>query len=110
MVCLFKYFGYFKYLNLNYLITGRCARAGRSGTAYSLVGPDEYAHLLDLHLFLGKPLSIVTASNADGVIGRIPQSLVEEQHEMLLGLHEVHLDLVIILSLFLFKYCSNLLF
>lgn len=72
---------------------GRCARAGRSGTAYSLVGPDEYAHLLDLHLFLGKPLSIVTASNADGVIGRIPQSLVEEQHEMLLGLHEVHLDL-----------------
>ncbi|GJQ84455.1 hypothetical protein Trydic_g15666 [Trypoxylus dichotomus] len=71
---------------------GRCARAGRSGTAYSLVGPDEYAHLLDLHLFLGKPLTIVTSTNNDGIIGRIPQSLLEEQHEMLLNLHETRLD------------------
>ncbi|KAK9693141.1 Helicase conserved C-terminal domain [Popillia japonica] len=75
---------------------GRCARAGRSGTAYSLqlIAMDEYAHLLDLHLFLGKPLTVITATNSDGIVGRIPQSLVEEQHEMLLGLHDLHLDLV----------------
>ncbi|XP_062942479.1 ATP-dependent RNA helicase DDX54 isoform X2 [Cynocephalus volans] len=35
---------------------GRVARAGRSGTAYSLVAPDEVPYLLDLHLFLGRSL------------------------------------------------------
>lgn len=33
------------------------ARAGRSGTAYSLVAPDEVPYLLDLHLFLGRALT-----------------------------------------------------
>ncbi|ELW63720.1 ATP-dependent RNA helicase DDX54 [Tupaia chinensis] len=37
---------------------GRVARAGRSGTAYSLVAPDELPYLLDLHLFLGRSLSL----------------------------------------------------
>lgn len=37
---------------------GRVARAGRSGTAYSLVAPDEVPYLLDLHLFLGRALSL----------------------------------------------------
>uniref|UniRef100_A0A452U1D0 ATP-dependent RNA helicase DDX54 n=1 Tax=Ursus maritimus TaxID=29073 RepID=A0A452U1D0_URSMA len=36
---------------------GRVARAGRSGTAYSLVAPDEVPYLLDLHLFLGRALT-----------------------------------------------------
>jgi len=35
---------------------GRVARAGRSGTAYSLVFNDERAFMVDLHLFLGKKL------------------------------------------------------
>ena len=35
---------------------GRVARAGRSGKAYSLVCADEMPFLLDLHLFLGRPL------------------------------------------------------
>jgi ATP-dependent RNA helicase DDX54/DBP10 len=35
---------------------GRVARAGRSGKAYSLVCADEVPFLLDLHLFLGRPL------------------------------------------------------
>uniref|UniRef100_A0A8C0HPE3 RNA helicase n=1 Tax=Buteo japonicus TaxID=224669 RepID=A0A8C0HPE3_9AVES len=35
---------------------GRVARAGRSGTAYSLVAPDEMPYVFDLHLFLGRPL------------------------------------------------------
>lgn len=38
--------------------TGRVARAGRSGTAYSLVAPDELPYLLDLHLFLGRSLTL----------------------------------------------------
>ena len=36
---------------------GRVARAGRTGTAHSFVAPDEVPYLLDLHLFLGKPLT-----------------------------------------------------
>jgi superfamily II DNA/RNA helicase len=38
---------------------GRAARAGRSGTAVSLVTPDDYPYLLDLHLFLSRPLRVV---------------------------------------------------
>ena len=42
---------------------GRVARAGRSGTAYSLVSPDEMPYLLDLHLFLGRDVKWVTDAN-----------------------------------------------
>ncbi|XP_049949021.1 ATP-dependent RNA helicase DDX54 [Schistocerca serialis cubense] len=66
---------------------GRCARAGRSGTAYSLVAADEYAYLMDLHLFLGKPLQ------EDFHIGRIPQDLLEEEQTNLLSWHENSVDL-----------------
>lgn len=58
------------------------------------MAPDEYAYLLDLHLFLGKELSVVTPSNPEGIVGRMPQSLIEEQHSTLLTLHENHVDLV----------------
>lgn len=74
--------------------TGRCARAGRSGTAYSLVAPDEYAYLLDLHLFLGQPLALVSEKKKDGNVGRLPQSLIEQQHSTLLTLNENKVDLV----------------
>jgi len=40
---------------------GRVARAGRSGTAYSLVAPDEMPYVFDLHLFLGRPLVLAGA-------------------------------------------------
>ncbi|XP_064482457.1 ATP-dependent RNA helicase DDX54-like [Ornithodoros turicata] len=52
---------------------GRVARAGRKGTAYSLVGPDEAPYLLDLHLFLGQ--------DNDG--GCVPQSVIDEETEAL---------------------------
>lgn len=48
--------------------TGRVARAGRSGTAYSLVATDEMPYLLDLHLFLGKPVKWVTDRNSTGTL------------------------------------------
>ena len=48
----------------DYVLTaGRVARAGRSGTAYSLVSPDEMPYLLDLHLFLGRDVKWVTDAN-----------------------------------------------
>jgi len=44
-------------------VIGRVARAGRSGTAYSMLSPDEMPFLIDLHLFLGRPLKFSTAQN-----------------------------------------------
>ena len=41
------------------MFSGRVARAGRSGMAYSLIAPDEMAFLIDLHVFLGRPLKTV---------------------------------------------------
>ncbi|XP_067005335.2 ATP-dependent RNA helicase DDX54 [Anabrus simplex] len=71
---------------------GRCARAGRSGTAYSLVSSDEYPYLLDLHLFLGRPLSLEPKENED-TIGVIPQSLMEEELSELAAWQGIETDL-----------------
>nr|CAD7258899.1 unnamed protein product [Timema shepardi] len=80
---------------------GRCARAGRSGMAFSLLSGDEYAYLLDLHLFLGRPLNLYTDIQAsdgqgdfpDGAIGQIPRALLEEEHCELLSWHVEHTEL-----------------
>ncbi|NWI02123.1 DDX54 helicase, partial [Tichodroma muraria] len=84
---------------------GRVARAGRSGTAYSLVAPDEMPYVFDLHLFLGRPLvlagaqempagdSVPWAADAGGVLGRVPQSLVDDEECLLLTDHESSLEL-----------------
>ncbi|XP_064535609.1 ATP-dependent RNA helicase DDX54 [Drosophila montana] len=61
---------------------GRCARAGRTGTAYSIFSTDDTAHLLDLHLFLNRPFNINDSSS----IGTIPQDLLEEEY---LGVAEI---------------------
>ncbi|XP_043757640.1 ATP-dependent RNA helicase DDX54 isoform X3 [Cervus elaphus] len=66
---------------------GRVARAGRSGTAYSLVAPDEVPYLLDLHLFLGRALTLARppeepsagTEGGDGVLGRVPQGVVDDE-------------------------------
>ncbi|NWH77969.1 DDX54 helicase, partial [Piaya cayana] len=81
---------------------GRVARAGRSGTAYSLVAPDEMPYVFDLHLFLGRPLILAGAQempagkgdlDAGGVLGRVPQSLVDDEECLLLTDHEGSLEL-----------------
>ncbi|NWS14524.1 DDX54 helicase, partial [Pachyramphus minor] len=82
---------------------GRVARAGRSGTAYSLVAPDEMPYVFDLHLFLGRPLVLAGAQEmpageagsgyAGGVLGRVPQSLVDDEESLLLTDHEGSLEL-----------------
>ncbi|XP_066581987.1 ATP-dependent RNA helicase DDX54 isoform X2 [Prorops nasuta] len=76
---------------------GRCARAGRTGTAFNIVSADEYPYLLDLHLFLGRPIQIVPpsgGSNANGEIGKLPLSMVEEELVELINWHNGSTDLV----------------
>ncbi|XP_044631761.2 ATP-dependent RNA helicase DDX54 [Equus asinus] len=79
---------------------GRVARAGRSGTAYSLVAPDEVPYLLDLHLFLGRTLTLACpheepsgAVGGDGVLGRVPQSVVDDEDCSLRNTLEASLEL-----------------
>ncbi|XP_066515785.1 ATP-dependent RNA helicase DDX54 isoform X2 [Hoplias malabaricus] len=75
---------------------GRVARAGRSGTAFSLVCPDEVPYVYDLHLFLGRPMELATIDHpqdADGVLGRVPQSILDDEEAHLLTAHENSLDL-----------------
>ncbi|XP_021018956.1 ATP-dependent RNA helicase DDX54 [Mus caroli] len=79
---------------------GRVARAGRSGTAYSLVAPDEVPYLLDLHLFLGRSVTLARpheepsgAVGRDGVLGRVPQSVVDDEDSSLQTAMGASLDL-----------------
>ncbi|XP_051017555.1 ATP-dependent RNA helicase DDX54 isoform X2 [Acomys russatus] len=79
---------------------GRVARAGRSGTAYSLVAPDEVPYLLDLHLFLGRSVTLAQpreepsdAVGRDGVLGRVPQSVVDDEDSGLQTTLETSLEL-----------------
>lgn len=59
---------------------GRCARAGRHGTAFSLVSTDDEAHLLDLFLFLNRPFDITKTSE----IGIVPPDVLEDEHAAVL--------------------------
>nr|XP_015221580.1 PREDICTED: ATP-dependent RNA helicase DDX54 [Lepisosteus oculatus] len=75
---------------------GRVARAGRTGTAYSLVCPDEVPFMFDLHLFLGRPLQFATAGlpqDVDGVFGRVPQSVLDDEEALLIAAHQNSQDL-----------------
>lgn len=75
---------------------GRVARAGRNGTAYSLVSPDEMPYLLSLNLFLGNSLHFAsdsTTSDCNGIIGLMPQNMIDEENEMILQWHSIHVEL-----------------
>ncbi|XP_032670778.1 ATP-dependent RNA helicase DDX54 isoform X2 [Odontomachus brunneus] len=76
---------------------GRCARAGRAGTAYNIVSADEYPYLLDLHLFLGRPLLIVpttgSTENMESAVGKMPQTMIEEELAELINWHDGSIDL-----------------
>lgn len=75
---------------------GRVARAGRTGTTYSFVTPEDMPYLLDLHLFLSKPLIPAPTedevlwgmervysridqaiANGETVYGRFPQTVID---------------------------------
>ncbi|XP_014239422.1 ATP-dependent RNA helicase DDX54 [Cimex lectularius] len=61
---------------------GRCARAGREGRALCLVSSDEVCYMVDLHLFLGRPLTLVPPGiglEDDGALGKVPQSVLDTE-------------------------------
>lgn len=67
---------------------GRVARAGRSGTAYSLVAPDELPYLFELQLFLEKSLVVAKPNSdlTDGetiLLGAIKQEDIDTESERL---------------------------
>ncbi|XP_041666040.1 ATP-dependent RNA helicase DDX54 [Cheilinus undulatus] len=75
---------------------GRVGRAGRSGTAYSMICQDEMPFVYDLHLFLGRPVQFATPEHdkdADGIYGRVPQSILDDEGSHLITAHENSLDL-----------------
>lgn len=75
---------------------GRAARAGRTGTAFSFITPEDMPNVLDLHLFLSKPIRAAPTeeevvqdtngvmskidqaiANGETVYGRIPQTAID---------------------------------
>ncbi|CAL4192324.1 unnamed protein product [Meganyctiphanes norvegica] len=69
---------------------GRVARAGRSGVAYSFVGSDEGAYLIDLFLFLSETIKIAPQYSEsseeldwDRMFGRVHRSIVDDETEHL---------------------------
>ncbi|KAJ9675112.1 hypothetical protein PVL29_024167 [Vitis rotundifolia] len=75
---------------------GRAARAGRTGTAFSFVTSEDMPYLLDLHLFLSKPIRAApteeevlqdpdevmskidqVVANGGTVYGRLPQTVID---------------------------------
>lgn len=72
---------------------GRTARAGRTGWAWSFVSATELPHLLDLQLFLGRPLrSTADPAVREGayveslVLGAFERTKIDEEDEYLHGL------------------------
>uniref|UniRef100_A0AAZ1Y2Q7 Helicase C-terminal domain-containing protein n=1 Tax=Oreochromis aureus TaxID=47969 RepID=A0AAZ1Y2Q7_OREAU len=73
---------------------GRVGRAGRSGTAYSLICPDEMPYVYDLHLFLERPVQFASPEHTEeGVFGRVPQRILDDESAHLITSHENSLDL-----------------
>eukprot|EP00002_Diphylleia_rotans_P015365 TRINITY_DN2983_c0_g1_i5.p1 TRINITY_DN2983_c0_g1~~TRINITY_DN2983_c0_g1_i5.p1 ORF type:complete len:422 (+),score=106.29 TRINITY_DN2983_c0_g1_i5:1361-2626(+) len=78
---------------------GRAARAGRSGVAYSLVSPDELPYMIDLHLYLGRPLLYQRPSGTEPAIdtnvyyGEIPQFLIDLETESIKSIFRENSDM-----------------
>ena len=85
---------------------GRAARAGRTGTAYSLVANDEVPFMVDLALFLGRKLAHEKRPEDDpqSVVywGWIPPDMVHDDVEYVHVLLRDHDDLTPMV-----KVCSN---
>uniref|UniRef100_A0A7E4VM66 RNA helicase n=1 Tax=Panagrellus redivivus TaxID=6233 RepID=A0A7E4VM66_PANRE len=75
---------------------GRVARAGKFGTAYSLVSPDEMAYVIDLFLFLGRPLKFASPTDVynpkETLFGTFPEDLVHLETEFLRQVHETSME------------------
>ena len=80
---------------------GRTARAGRNGWAWSFVTAPELPHLLDLRLFLGRPLKSSVTQSQSGespyidtlILGSFPRSKVDDETEYVRSLDGERRDL-----------------
>nr|ACS87799.1 putative ATP-dependent RNA helicase [Angomonas deanei] len=72
---------------------GRVARAGRSGTAYSIMTFEDFPYYVDLMQFIGRPLqSAPTPGDLlftpdDGCYGRLPEEDIQLELDFLKRLH-----------------------
>lgn len=80
---------------------GRAARAGRSGTAFNFVDPDELPFMVDLHLYIGRrledstpvgvtPYSLETMQVADIHYGAFPNELIDQETEHMADVMKNH--------------------
>ncbi|CAB3987285.1 ATP-dependent RNA helicase DDX54 [Paramuricea clavata] len=72
---------------------GRVARAGQVGSAYSFIASDEVAYMLDLCLFLGRPMKTAKDvytdnDDKDFVYGNVPQIIIDDQEDVLRSIHQ----------------------
>ncbi|VDK84680.1 unnamed protein product [Litomosoides sigmodontis] len=70
---------------------GRVARAGRSGKAISLFGADEVPYVIDLFLFLNRPLKFATTSSVnkdDALVGIFPDDIIDREIDFLKNVHD----------------------
>lgn len=84
---------------------GRVARAGRSGTAYSIVSFDELPFVYELSLFLNHPFKTSTENSTakeTGLYGPVPQHILDEENESIRKHIETKKDLRDML-----KVCEN---
>ena len=84
---------------------GRVARAGRYGTAYSIVSLDELPFVHELSLFLNHQFKIPnehSTAKDDGLYGLAPQQLLDEENETIKKHLETKKDLKEML-----KVCEN---
>ncbi|KPA82243.1 putative ATP-dependent RNA helicase [Leptomonas pyrrhocoris] len=72
---------------------GRVARAGRSGTAYSIMTFEDFPYYVDLMQFIGRPLQSAAMSGDllftpdDGCYGRLPEEDIQLELDFLKRLH-----------------------
>lgn len=84
---------------------GRVARAGRYGTAYSILSFDELPFVYELSLFLNHPFKTANEQSGvqeDGLYGLMPQQLLDEENETIRKHIETKKDLRDML-----KVCEN---
>lgn len=78
---------------------GRTARMGRKGWAWSFVARDEVPYVLDLQLFLGRPLvdkvsSLTESAFVDSlVLGPFPRDALDQEMEYIRGLDDTNYEL-----------------
>ena len=77
---------------------GRVARAGRQGTAFSLVAPDEMAYYVDLQLFLGGQSEVLPVhyqgDDWHRKLGVVPQSVLDEFSDRLSCWYRDQVDII----------------